>query len=37
MENDKFDRETKDKYLVIAKTQYPDVDIHLLESCGGWG
>ena len=31
MENDKFDRETIDKYLVIAKKQYPDIDIHLLE------
>ena len=31
MENDKFDRETIDKYLVMAKKQYPDIDIHLLE------
>jgi hypothetical protein len=31
MENDKFDRETIDKYLVMAKKQYPEVDIHLLE------
>ena len=31
MQIDKFDRETIDKYLVIAKKQYPDVDIHLLE------
>lgn len=28
---DKFDRETIDKYLVIAKKEHPDVDIHLLE------
>jgi len=31
MQIDKFDRETIDKYLVIAKKQYPDVDTHLLE------
>ncbi len=31
MENDKFDRETIDKYLVIAKKQYPDIDIHWEE------
>lgn len=28
---DKFDRETIDKYLVIAQKEYPDTDIHLLE------
>jgi len=31
MQIDKFDRETIDKYLVIAKKQYPDIDTHLLE------
>jgi hypothetical protein len=31
MESDKFNRETIDKYLVIAKKEYPDVDSHLLE------
>ena len=31
MEIDRFDRPTKDKYLVMAKKQYPDIDIHLLE------
>ena len=31
MESDKFNRETIDKYLVVAKKQYPDIDIHLLE------
>ncbi len=31
MENDKFDRETIDKYSVMARKQYPDIDIHLLE------
>ena len=31
MEIDRFDRQTIDKYLVIAKKQYPDIDIHLLE------
>ena len=31
MEIDRFDRETIDKYLVMAKKQYPEVDIHLLE------
>ena len=31
MEIDRFDRPTIDKYLVMAKKQYPDVDIHLLE------
>ena len=31
MQIDRFDRQTIDKYLVMAKKQYPDVDIHLLE------
>ena len=31
MEIDRFDRERIDKYLVMAKKQYPEVDIHLLE------
>ena len=31
MEIDRFDRSTIDKYLVMAKKQYPEVDIHLLE------
>ena len=31
MEIDRFDRPTIDKYLVMAKKQYPDIDIHLLE------
>jgi hypothetical protein len=31
MQIDRFDRETIDKYLVMAKKQYPDVDVHLLE------
>ena len=31
MQIDRFDRETIDKYLVAAKKQYPDVDVHLLE------
>ena len=31
MQIDRFDRETIDKYLVVAKKQYPDVDVHLLE------
>lgn len=31
MQIDRFDRETIDKYLVAAKKQFPDVDIHLLE------
>jgi len=31
MEIDRFDRPTIDKYLVMAKKQYPDVDILLLE------
>ena len=31
MENDKFDRETIDKYLEILVKKYPKVDLHLLE------
>ena len=31
MENDKFDRETMDKYLEILVKKYPKVDLHLLE------
>ena len=31
MEIDRFDRPTIDKYLIMAKKQYPDIDIHLLE------
>ena len=31
MQIDRFDRETIDKYLVVAQKQYPDVDVHLLE------
>jgi hypothetical protein len=31
MEIDRFDRPTIDKYLVMAKKQYPDIDIHFLE------
>jgi len=31
MENDKFDRETIDKYLNILVKKYPIVDLHLLE------
>ena len=31
MEIDRFDRSTIDKYLVMAKKQYPKVDIHFLE------
>ena len=31
MENDKFDRETMDKYLEIFVKKYPKVDLHLLE------
>ena len=31
MEIDRFDRHTIDKYLVMAKKQYSEVDIHLLE------
>ena len=31
MQIDRFDRETIDKYLVMAKKQFPDVDVHLLE------
>ena len=31
MEIDRFDRQTIDKYLVMAKKQYPDIDMHLLE------
>ena len=31
MQIDRFDRQTIDKYLAMAKKQYPDVDIHLLE------
>ncbi len=31
MEIDRFDRETIDKYLVIAKKEYPNIDTHLLE------
>ena len=31
MENDKFDRETMDKYLEILVRKYPKVDLHLLE------
>ena len=31
MENDKFDRETMDKYLEILIKKYPKVDLHLLE------
>ena len=31
MENDKFDRETIDKYLEILIKKYPKVDLHLLE------
>ena len=31
MENEKFDRETIDKYLEILVKKYPRVDLHLLE------
>ena len=31
MENDKFNRETIDKYLEILVKKYPKVDLHLLE------
>ena len=31
MENNKFDRETIDKYLEILVKKYPNVDLHLLE------
>ena len=31
MENDKFNRETIDKYLEILIKKYPKVDLHLLE------
>ena len=31
MENDKFNRETTDKYLEILVKKYPKVDLHLLE------
>jgi hypothetical protein len=31
MENDKFDRETIDKYLEILVKKYPKIDLHLLE------
>ena len=31
MQNDKFDRETIDKYLEILVKKYPKVDLHLLE------
>ena len=31
MENDKFNRETIDKYLEILVKKYPKVDLHILE------
>jgi hypothetical protein len=31
MENDKFNRETIDKYLEILIKKYPKVDLHILE------
>ena len=31
MENEKFNRETIDKYLEILVKKYPKVDLHLLE------
>ena len=31
MENDKFNRESIDKYLEILVKKYPKVDLHLLE------
>jgi hypothetical protein len=31
MENDKFDRETIDKYLEILVKKHPKIDLHLLE------
>ena len=31
MANDKFNRETIDKYLEILVKKYPKVDLHLLE------
>ncbi len=31
MENDKFDRETTDKYLEILVKEYHKVDLHLFE------
>ena len=31
MENDKFNRESIDKYLEILVKKYPKVDLHILE------